>query len=50
MFIGGLHLALTRAKLDTTIHILRAFDWDPAASEVYTHNFGKGIVERVSDT
>ncbi|GJJ08957.1 hypothetical protein Clacol_003177 [Clathrus columnatus] len=44
--IGGLHLALKRANSTTCVKVLRAFDWDPSASEVYSHNFGGGIVNR----
>ncbi|KIJ33035.1 hypothetical protein M422DRAFT_61507 [Sphaerobolus stellatus SS14] len=42
--IGGLHLSLKRACI--VANVVRAFDWDPAASEVYTANFGKGIAQR----
>jgi tRNA (cytosine38-C5)-methyltransferase len=43
--LGGLHLALRRSDIPATV--IEAYDWDPAGSEVYTENFGKGIVRRV---
>ncbi|KAF7321963.1 Dna methyltransferase [Mycena kentingensis (nom. inval.)] len=42
--IGGLHLALKRSEADATV--VRAFDWDLAACEVYEANFGAGIAAK----
>ncbi|KDQ17706.1 hypothetical protein BOTBODRAFT_105344 [Botryobasidium botryosum FD-172 SS1] len=42
--IGGLHLALQQSGTDATV--VRAFDWDPASSEVYSANWGNGVVQR----
>ncbi|KAL0950580.1 hypothetical protein HGRIS_007375 [Hohenbuehelia grisea] len=43
--IGGLHLALRRSKVSG--HVVRAFDWDQTALQVYAANFGAGIVTKV---
>lgn len=45
-FAGGLHLALKRSQVSG--NVVRAFDWDPAACQVYEANNGPGIVETVS--
>ncbi|KAI0757624.1 S-adenosyl-L-methionine-dependent methyltransferase [Daedaleopsis nitida] len=43
--IGGLHRALTQSNVHGAI--VRAFDWDQAASRVYSANYGPGIVQKV---
>jgi site-specific DNA-cytosine methylase len=43
---GGLHLALKRSNLEGSI--IRAFDWDQTACQVYTANLGPNLVDRVS--
>ncbi|CAK5279843.1 unnamed protein product [Mycena citricolor] len=43
--IGGLHLALVRSHVSA--EIVRAFDWDQNACEVYSANFGQGIAQKV---
>ncbi|KAF8577554.1 S-adenosyl-L-methionine-dependent methyltransferase [Ramaria rubella] len=42
--IGGLHFALQRSGVNA--RVVRAFDWDPAASQVYNENCGANIVQR----
>ncbi|PPQ98943.1 hypothetical protein CVT24_003570 [Panaeolus cyanescens] len=42
--IGGLHLALTRAQPDA--QVVKAFDWDQTACQVYSANHGR-IVDKV---
>ncbi|RUP44925.1 hypothetical protein BC936DRAFT_148858 [Jimgerdemannia flammicorona] len=40
--IGGMHYAARLANWDA--HVLKAFDINTTANEIYTHNFGKGVV------
>ncbi|KAI0693653.1 S-adenosyl-L-methionine-dependent methyltransferase [Cytidiella melzeri] len=42
--IGGLHLALSYAGVNGSV--IRAFDWDQAAIQVYNANHGTGIAHR----
>ncbi|KAI0089822.1 S-adenosyl-L-methionine-dependent methyltransferase [Irpex rosettiformis] len=42
--IGGLHLALCCSEVEGIV--IRAFDWDQAARQVYTSNHGQGIVQQ----
>lgn len=42
--IGGLHLALKRSGQGS---VIRAFDWDQTACNVYEAFHGEGIVKRV---
>ncbi|GJE94260.1 DNA methyltransferase [Phanerochaete sordida] len=42
--IGGLHQALRRSRADGTV--VRAYDWDQAACQVYQANYGPGIVKQ----
>ncbi|TCD61788.1 hypothetical protein EIP91_007942 [Steccherinum ochraceum] len=46
--IGGLHVALQRSTVDG--EVVRAFDWDQAACQVYDHFHGLKIVQRVDIT
>ncbi|KIO24968.1 hypothetical protein M407DRAFT_25715 [Tulasnella calospora MUT 4182] len=41
--IGGLHLALVRSAWDA--QVVAAYDWDPAACQVYAANYGPGAVK-----
>ncbi|KAI0046214.1 S-adenosyl-L-methionine-dependent methyltransferase [Auriscalpium vulgare] len=43
--IGGLHLALSRSSVDGSV--VRAFDWDQLACQVYAANHGRDAVERI---
>ncbi|PFH50717.1 hypothetical protein AMATHDRAFT_192665 [Amanita thiersii Skay4041] len=43
--IGGLHLALKRSNVNSTV--VRAFDWDQTACNVYESNFGQNTVSKV---
>ncbi|RUS35520.1 hypothetical protein BC938DRAFT_481187 [Jimgerdemannia flammicorona] len=43
--IGGMHYAARLANWDA--HVLKAFDINTTANEIYTHNFGKGVVAQV---
>ncbi|KAH7926215.1 S-adenosyl-L-methionine-dependent methyltransferase [Leucogyrophana mollusca] len=43
--IGGLHLALSRSRLAGSI--IKAFDWDQTACQVYEANFGQRLVCKV---
>ncbi|KAA1475439.1 S-adenosyl-L-methionine-dependent methyltransferase [Dentipellis sp. KUC8613] len=43
--IGGLHLALARSSVRG--EVVRAFDWDQTACQVYSANHGAGLVEKV---
>ncbi|KAJ3556629.1 hypothetical protein NM688_g1923 [Phlebia brevispora] len=43
--IGGLHLALTRSSVQA--EVVRAFDWDQSACQVYAANYGPNIVQKV---
>ncbi|KAJ7585783.1 S-adenosyl-L-methionine-dependent methyltransferase [Mycena floridula] len=42
--IGGLHLALKRSKANGSV--LRAFDWDQTACQVYEANYGSTTVQK----
>ncbi|KIM81686.1 hypothetical protein PILCRDRAFT_71546 [Piloderma croceum F 1598] len=42
--IGGLHLALKRSLVPGTV--VRAFDWDQAARQVYAANYGPKIAQK----
>ncbi|KAI0089821.1 S-adenosyl-L-methionine-dependent methyltransferase [Irpex rosettiformis] len=42
--IGGLHLALCCSEVEGIV--IRAFDWDQAARQVYKSNHGQGIVQQ----
>ncbi|EIW86233.1 S-adenosyl-L-methionine-dependent methyltransferase [Coniophora puteana RWD-64-598 SS2] len=43
--IGGLHVALTRSSIPNA-QLIRAYDWDQSACQVYTANHGPSIVSR----
>jgi tRNA (cytosine38-C5)-methyltransferase len=45
LFSGGLHLALKRSLVPGTV--VRAFDWDQAACQVYTANYGPKVASKV---
>ncbi|KIP04052.1 hypothetical protein PHLGIDRAFT_25806 [Phlebiopsis gigantea 11061_1 CR5-6] len=42
--IGGLHLALARSQVNGSV--IRAYDWDQSACQVYQKNHGPGIVKK----
>ena len=42
---GGLHRALNYTRVRS--RVVAAYDWDPAARQVYDHNYPKGISKRV---
>jgi len=42
---GGLHRALDCTSLRA--RVVAAYDWDPAARQVYDHNYPKGIYKCV---
>lgn len=42
---GGLHFALARSHVDGTV--IRAYDWDQAACQVYQRNHDNNIVKKV---
>jgi len=42
---GGLHRALNYSSIHA--RVIAAYDWDPAARQVYDHNYPKGIFKRV---
>ncbi|KAF5355832.1 hypothetical protein D9756_004315 [Leucocoprinus leucothites] len=42
--IGGLHLALQRSSVDGVV--VQAFDWDPAACQVYRINHPPEIIKK----
>ena len=42
---GGLHRALGYASVSA--RVVAAYDWDPAARQVYDHNYPNGISKRV---
>jgi hypothetical protein len=43
--LGGLHRALHYSPVHA--RVVAAYDWDPAARQVYDHNYPKGISRRV---
>lgn len=44
--LGGLHVALRRSSADGVV--VRAFDWDPVACQVYRINHLPNIIQKVS--
>lgn len=42
---GGLHFALARSHVDGTV--IRAYDWDQAACQVYQRNHDSNTVKKV---
>ncbi|KAI0073734.1 S-adenosyl-L-methionine-dependent methyltransferase [Panus rudis PR-1116 ss-1] len=42
--IGGLHLGLSRSSVNGLV--VRAYDWDQSACQVYDANYGKGIAQK----